>query len=244
MKFSLLLCIGFAANFNPITPASAQVYSVNIVGFCNREYPAGDNLIANPLSFSNNTLNSIFIAGLPSGSTLSLWNTATARFLAPSIYTAGSGWSIDYSLSPGGGALLHLPTICTQTYVGEVLHIDSSEGILPVPPPLRADGVYLLSTISPMDGGFYELIGRGAREGESVYYRDLGSMAYVTTTYRAGGWDNGEPRVRIAESAFFNLGPVSAFGLDSVAIPEPSTSFLLVAFVFATVGAHRLRRLS
>jgi hypothetical protein len=53
-----------------VSVAHAQVYSQNIVGHINQSFSIGDNLIANQLSNSNNTLNAIFSPGsVPEGTT-------------------------------------------------------------------------------------------------------------------------------------------------------------------------------
>src|SRR5215510_8903666 len=86
----------FASLLLAIT-ANAQG-SLNIVGYYNLSIRPGNNLIANQLSNSNNTLNAIFSPTTPIGSTFTRWDPVTQQFAPVSTYLgAGSGWSINYS---------------------------------------------------------------------------------------------------------------------------------------------------
>ena len=87
----ILICLG--------TTARAQVWSQNIVGYINQDMYPGDNLIANQLSVSNDTLNAIFQPGVPEGATFTEWDPATQQYLPASVYDTTTGWSIDYTLS-------------------------------------------------------------------------------------------------------------------------------------------------
>src|SRR5437868_15268236 len=99
-QFTLLLL----ASCLLASPLSAQVSSLNIVGYYNRVLYPGDNLIANQISATNNDLNTLFTAGAPDGTTFTKWNPAGNSFLPYSVFDAGSGtWSIDYSLDPVAG---------------------------------------------------------------------------------------------------------------------------------------------
>src|SRR5258705_326211 len=55
--------------------------SLNIVGYYNLGISPGYNLIANQLSFSNNTLNAIFNPTTPIGSTFTKWDPVAQQFL-------------------------------------------------------------------------------------------------------------------------------------------------------------------
>jgi hypothetical protein len=59
---------------------------------------------------------------------------------------------------------------------------------------------------------------------------DPATQVYTTTVFQNGTWNNGTPKLNVAEAAFFNLGPV-------VLVPEPSSLALLAigsVFFFAT----------
>src|ERR1039458_1431948 len=87
------------------------MYSGNIVGYINRSISAGDNLIANQLGTTNDTLNNVLASGVLNGSTLTEWDPVANRFLPTSTFdAASSSWSINYSLTYGGGALLPSPS--------------------------------------------------------------------------------------------------------------------------------------
>src|SRR5262249_37043795 len=95
--------------------------SLNIVGYYNLSIQPGYNLIANQLSYSNNTLNAIFNSTTPIGSTFTRWDPVAQQFAPVSLYT-GSGWTINYGLNFGEGGILTSPIAWTNTFVGEVTH--------------------------------------------------------------------------------------------------------------------------
>ena len=111
---TLVCCCSFES-------ARAQVYSQNIVGYYNLVLRPGDNLLANQLEATGgNSLNNLFQASIPNGSTFSKWNAASVQFLPLSTYDASSGWSINYDLNLGEGGLFNAPTAFTNTFVGSV----------------------------------------------------------------------------------------------------------------------------
>ena len=148
--------------------AEAQVYSQNVVGYYNQAIFAGNNFIANQLSSGGNTLNEIFTAPVPEGSTFTEWDASAGRFLPPSVYDTTDGWSINYTLTYGQGGLLDATAAFSNTYVGTVWPGWSFQG--PYVPPLVADsGVFLLSCYLPIGSAtFYDVVGRDPLDGEYV----------------------------------------------------------------------------
>jgi hypothetical protein len=202
------------------TRANCQenVISYNIVGYVNAPLFGGDNLIGNPLSNAPNTLDVVF-GSVPDGSTFSPWDAGMRRFLPASTYTTGAGWDTNYTFLPGAGALFHATSLFTNTYIGEVLTGPGTNDINPPIPPVLGDGLYLLSSLFPMEiRTFEDIIGRSPKEGEAVTRLDVATQTYFTTTFHLGAWDNGVPTLAIAQAAFFNLGP----------IPEPTALSLAV----------------
>ena len=225
MKFvkylSLVFFVGVAVS------AHSQVFSSNIVGYINQPLYAGDNLIANQLSFSNNTLNAIFQPGVPEGATFTEWDPSSQQSLPTSVYDINTGWSINYELDFGQGGLLYSPVTFTNLFVGSVW-----PGFVPngpfVPPLVTDSGTLLLSCYIPIaPATFFDVVGRDPQNGESVTLLDAVSQISTTTTFENGVWDNGTPTLNVGQSAFFNLEPV----------PEPAVYNLVGAglLLLATV---------
>jgi hypothetical protein len=207
--------------------ANSQTFSQGVVGYINQPLYAGDNLIANQLSFSNNTLNAIFQPGVPEGATFTGWNPLSQQYLPASIYDINTGWSINYELDFGQGGLFHSPVTFTNTFAGAVW--PGYDGIGPFVPPLVTDsGTLLLSCYIPIaPATFFDVVGRDPLNGESVTLLDAVLQISTTTTFENGVWDNGTPTLNIGQSAFFNLEPV----------PEPAVYNLVGAglLLLATV---------
>jgi hypothetical protein len=213
--------------------AFGQIFSVNIVGYINHTFAQGGSLFGNQLANGDNTLNVLFGAApaIPDGTSISVWDPAAGNFLAPSIYSQASGWSINYALPPGVGARIQAPAAFTITFVGAVVGYDLASGtvILPAPPP---NGLQLLASRTPLEPALFEYsMGRAPREGESVTRLDPLTGTYFTTTFHGGSWDNGAPELSLMEAAFYNLGPV--------AVPEPSVLALGAAGLALLFIRHR-----
>ena len=230
MKCLRTLCLVLSLGLGFVV--RGQIYSSNIVGYVNLPILAGDNLIANQLSYSDNTLSSIFGVGVPDGSTFTEWNPAAQQFLPVSTYSSETGWSINYSLTYGEGGLFHSTADFTNTFVGDVWPGIGPMGLFN-PPLISADGLLLLSCVIPITNAtFYAVVGRNPQDGEYVTRLDPTTQTYFTTTYHDGAWDNGDPVLGLGESAFFNLGPVL--------VPEPAAAVLAAA---GFLGATTIRRI-
>ena len=211
-----------------------QIYSSNIVGYINQALYTGDNLIANQLSQSDNTLNSIFQPGVPEGATFTEWDPVAQHYLPISTYDINTGWSINYTLIYGEGGLFYTPATFTNTFVGTVWPGFTANSPF-VPPQVTGTGSLLLSCYIPIAGAtFYDVVGRDPQNGESVTWLNALSQSYTTTTFENGAWDNGTPLLNIGESAFYNL----------EAVPEPAVFTLVGAGFFAITTFRRIRRRS
>ena len=236
----------FASLLLAIT-ANAQG-SLNIVGYYNLGIRPGNNLIANQLSNSNNTLNAIFSPTTPVGSTFTRWDPVAQQFAPVSTYLgAGSGWSINYSFNFGEGGVLTSPIMWTNTFVGEVTHAyDVDTGVLNWHPNYP-DGLHLLSSPLPLtaaiDINFTNAIGRLPQNGEWVAILDPATQLYTFTTFHTGsGWDNGDPVLGIGQSAWFDLGGALPANLSSIPmVPEPG-AVTLASAVIATLLIRRRAR--
>jgi hypothetical protein len=206
-------------------------------------FDAGVNLFGNPLDNAPDTLSEIFqgsgTAGLPDGTTVSLWNPATESYGPASVFQAGS-WSTDLTLLPGTGAELIAPATFDNAFVGFVDNHDGSLATNPnlfPPPPVFSgpNGVYLRAdACTTKDVGsdiFLNIFGRAPNPGEQVTLLDAATQTYTTDTYLGdGSWDN-VPTLNVGQAAFFNI-------INSV--PEPSTVFVGLAGIgLAIVGCRR-----
>ena len=187
MKIIRHSSIAFVIGLGLVSGARGQIYSVNAVGYINYSFHAGDQLFGNELWSGNNNLNFLFMPELvPNGTTISLWDSQTRSYLAPSVFNQGSRWSIDYSLAPGVGALMHAPSAFGNTFVGEVVGYDFvAEAAIPPTPP--GDGTFLLACRVPFNSSTFEqTIGRVPHEGDSVTRLDNLTGAYFTGVHLMG----------------------------------------------------------
>jgi hypothetical protein len=222
----ILACIVVAGMVT--AAANGQVVSQNIVGYVNLTLDPGTNFIAN--QFDNgegNTLDTLFTqtsgstgGPIPEGTMFTELNSTTGQFLPVSTYDSVNGWSINYALTYGEGAMLIAPTLCTNTFVGNVLVGDP--GINPpaqpfIPPLITGSGLMFLSCVDPIgDATFYDVIGRNPQNGEWVTMLNPQTQVYTTTTFEDGAWNNGTPELNVGESALYFLEPA----------PEPSVACL------------------
>jgi len=133
MKKTLL--IAAAALAAGVITSQAQVYSQNVVGYCNVVYSNGvQALTANPLQAGNNNGSAVFTNGIPDGSQIFQWNGVSSFNVF--TYDAGlasalsltspwfNGDESDVSAPPtlgNGSGFFLLPTATfTNTYVGSV----------------------------------------------------------------------------------------------------------------------------
>jgi hypothetical protein len=193
----------------------AQVYQTNVVGYVNVNFTTGSNLFNNPLqvtgSTNTNDLNDVFNHSFPSvpvGTTVSLWDPATAAFETSSAFTNGS-WTTNLILPPGTGALVIAPSPFTNTIEGDVLGHDGSPNIdldVPFPPPplyMGPNGLFLLGDKAPTtDTGtniFLNIVGRLPFVGEQVI-----TLSGTNTYLGNGVWDS-VPTLLVGSSAFLNI---------------------------------------
>lgn len=204
----------------------------NMVGYYNLPIHAGDNLIANQFYLEDSTLNAVFNNSTPDGSTFSKWDLASHQFLPTSTYSSGIGWSINYDFRPGEGAIFNTSVTFTNTFVGGV---DFDGKNLVFTYPTLPVGENLLSCSVPYQSDFFHVIGRSPYDNESVRRLDLDSQTYQTSTFQNGVWDNGNPVLRVGESAFFSLvAPASP-------VPEPRVIVLLAGSLLV-LGARSITR--
>ncbi len=218
-----------------VSTSSADVSSVNVVGYTRGNMHPGENLISTAFDNAPNQI-SMLIQDAPEGTTLSLWDSSLNSYAQTSTYSGGA-WSIDFTLPVGTGAMLNTPVAFTNIWAGSVLNGDGDiwNGSDPMEHPSAFsgdDGTYLMGLIVPVgprigEDVFLWTLGRAPNAGEKVTTLDAQTQSYTTTTYLGSGiWDNGIPELDLAESAFFT-------------IPEPSSAGL---FISATLMLITFRR--
>ena len=96
--------------------AQSNVYSVNVVGYVNKAFPAGTfQLVANPLDNGTNNLDSAF-GQLLAKSQAQFWNGATFD-----NFTKGSTWPAGApAVPPGIGLFVKSQNATNNTFVGQV----------------------------------------------------------------------------------------------------------------------------
>ena len=161
--------------------AQSNVYSVNIVGYVNKQLPAGGlQLVANPLSDNTNTLASVFTA-LPNGSVVYVWNGAGYD----SASKSKGIWSPNLSVPPGVGMFIQSAAAVTNTFVGEVV-ANVGEGVTN---SFAAGVLDLVGSPIPYAGDLTDTnLGIGVQLANgSVIYKWDGS-GYVSAAKSKGIW--------------------------------------------------------
>jgi hypothetical protein len=161
-----------------IATTSAQVYSVNAVGYVNTKVPGGGfAMISNPLNAADNSINKLF-TGVPGGFQVYVFNPTTG-------YTTLTFDDLDQSfgpagdttkLEPGQGVFVKTPAgpDVTITFVGEV-----PQGNLQTP---LVAGFQIVSSKVPQAGTATEL-GLPGAAGDQVYQYDAATQNYITSTF-------------------------------------------------------------
>lgn len=175
-----------------LASSSAQVFSVNVVGYVNKSLTTGFNLVANPLSNGGNNLQSV-IPAAESGTTIYVFNGV--GYENDSYLDFLGGWTKDFDLSPGVGFFIDAPSDTTLTFVGEV-----EQGTLDVNLP---EGFSLAGSRVPTEGtlstmGFPEV------SGLTVYKFENGAFKASSYLDFLGGF-NDDLALGVAEGFFVEV---------------------------------------
>jgi len=184
--------------------ASAQVYSVNAVGYINVTVPAGKlALVANQLNAGGNKIGEV----IPTAAE----GTIVFRYAAGAGFT-GNGyefgaWSIaDMSLAPGAGFFIQNNTAAAQTFtfVGEVPQGNLSTAL--------SAGLNLTGSQVPQAGKLSTDLGYTAAEGDIIYQWDIDGQKYKAPNgFEFGSWSLGEPTVAVGEGFFLQKGAAASW---------------------------------
>jgi hypothetical protein len=186
-----------------VVPASAQVYSVNTVGYVNVDLVDGFNMIGNPLATANNTVADLFPP--VDGMTVFKWVDGTG-YVAANYVGIISAWdNPTLTLDPGEGAFVSVPAGAgpvTVTFVGEVMETQNGQ-ILQNPIP---QGLSIKTSMVPQEGGLSAVLGFPAVDGDTVFKFVPGGVGYQAFNYVdiLGGWAEGDPQIGVGEAIFIN----------------------------------------
>jgi hypothetical protein len=182
-----------------VVSSLAQVYSVNVVGYVNKQLVPGFNLIANPLdnkAANGNTISNLF-AGMAEGTTVYKYS---GGMFSANGFEFGEWANPNQTLEPGEGAFVFVPGAAnvTVTFVGDV-----RQGTLTTP---LLKGFTLASSQVPQAGGIQAALGFVPAEGDTVYSWDttVTPATYRTRSYEFGAWSE-EPVLAIAEAVFISV---------------------------------------
>jgi hypothetical protein len=204
---TLLLSVALgAASIAAAMAQTTPVYSVNIVGYVNKQIPAGYSLIANPLKSGNNTL-PVILPTAPDGASVYKWDVANQNFKNGINYFLGA-WddSPDNVLIPGDGAFIYIdpssyPTGATLTFVGEVPTGTLTQHI-PLKYSVQANQVPQVVDLTT--------VGFPATDGDSLYFWDSANQKYFNgNNYFLGAWDSA-PMSEIAGAFFVYKDPAGS----------------------------------
>jgi hypothetical protein len=206
MRIKTLL-VTAALAVTTIATATAQVYSVNAVGYVNLEIPPGFSMIANPLDAGagNNTVANL-LPGVPEGTALYKFDSGTGQYTI-NDFIFGE-WSVPtMSMAPGEGAFIRNPgaEAFTVTFVGEVM-----QGTLTTPIPA---GFSILSSKVPQSAQLDTVLGFPAAEGDFVYRFSNALNQYSIHSFIFGEWDVA-PVPAVGESFFVNKAGAATWTRD------------------------------
>lgn len=185
--------------------AQANVYSLNVVGYVNKEFTGGGRYtaVANPLNTTNNTVNGLGLLALPNNSKILKWNTGITDF---DIYnkTPFGVWSPDpaaVTVNPGEGILVYISgTTVTNTFVGEVLQGDLTNALpagfqMSASKVPEAGVISALGLVPPNNSKVYKFNSAAGTVGDwDIYNKTI-----------FGAWSPSEPSVGVAESILTSL---------------------------------------
>ncbi len=193
MRTKTLILTAFVGALG-IAGASAQVYSVNAVGYVNKSLPKGFSIVANPLNSGGNKVSEVF--GANPGA-LTIYQFGDAGFSVNSFDTDFEEWDNgDAVVAPGEGFFVNNAgdAAATVTFVGEVPQGDLSNAL--------PKGFSIRSSQVPQEGKLDSDLGFPTDEAVTVY--QYGANGYTISSYDADfeEWDTDDaagPVVGVAE---------------------------------------------
>ena len=193
MRTKALILTAFVGALG-IAGASAQVYSVNAVGYVNKSIPAGFSIVANPLDNGGNKISEVF--GANPGA-LVVYRYGDAGFSINGYDSDFEEWDDgDAVVAPGEGFFVNNKggDAVTITFVGEVPQGDLSNAL--------PQGFSIRSSQVPQEGKLDVDLGFPTDEAVTVY--QFGAAGYTISAYDSDfeEWDTDStqgPVVGVAE---------------------------------------------
>jgi len=194
---TLLLSVALGAASIAAVMAADPVYSVNIVGYVNKQLPAGNTIISNPLKNGDNKLGTI-LPTVPDGIIIYKWNNDKQKF-QDSITSLEGLWykateTDSDELAPGEGAFIQVdrdlyPNGITLTFVGEVTTGAISQ-VIPMKYSMQANPVPQAVDLLT--------VGYPAMDGDIIWLWDSSTQSYKNSrTFLEGSFYEGADVVSV-----------------------------------------------
>ena len=177
-----------------IIAASAQVFSVNVVGYINVDVPPGFSMIANQLDNGDNTVAAL-LPTVPDGTTIYKFIPATGSYDVSS-FEFGEWSQAGMTLNPGEGAFILNPGEAFQAlFVGEVKQGALSTDLVA--------GFQIVASQVPQSAELDTVLGFPVAEGDQVFQFNNATSDYTVGSYEFGEWSL-VPVPRVGEAFFVN----------------------------------------
>ena len=195
--------------------AQTPVYSVNAVGYVNKDLVPGFNLIANPLdNKTGNTIQNLFGTGIqgtiPNNLTVYHFNPDTDAFVT-AVYDDVDGVFLPTAaantvINPGNGVFVRNPTQnnIRVTFVGEVEQGAESNQQLPQGFSIKASTVPVAGTVASMN--------LPAAQGDRIFEWNTTTQQFVTSQFDDvdNAWLPQVPTLEVGEAFFlFKVAPAT-----------------------------------
>jgi len=177
-----------------IATASAQVTSVNAVGYVNKSLNSGLSLISNPLSNGGNLASEV-IPSAPIGAQIFKFENG-----AFSSSTFLGVWAPDIELPVGGGFYINVEEATTLTFVGEVLQGEASNKEVPAGLSIQGSTVPQAGTLGSLDFP--------AGVGDTAFSFD--GSTFASNTF-LGVWAPEDPALGVGDALFIDKGEAAAW---------------------------------
>jgi hypothetical protein len=173
------------------------VYSVNIVGYINKQIPAGFTMVASQLKNSPDNKVTNILPAPPEGT--SVYKFAGGDQINSFVDGAWEGDDLNMTMNPGEGVFVQAPSAFTATFVGEVTTGASLQNPF-------GSGFSIRSSIVPKTGLLQTDLSFSPAEGDSIFQFINGG--YVINSFVDGAWegDTGQPNIGMAEAFWINNG--------------------------------------